>query len=214
MLDSLLGKPGSRSAAILDGIARGLVRAGVTADRLSYAALGLGLGAAVLFYLGRGWWALALLLVSGLIDAVDGRVARLGGGSTPWGGVLDLTFDRIVEATVLLGIALPHPDWHLPALVLACTWYVNLCVFLAVGAASERQGDKMILYPPGLLERTESLLFVLVVLIAPRLAPAAGYLYAALEVFTAAQRFRYGRRFLKTGDGRRETGASDSGALD
>ena len=125
---------------------------------------------------------MAVLLVSGLCDAVDGRVARLGGGATPWGGVLDLTFDRIVEAAVLLGIALPNPAWHLPALVLACTWYVNLCVFLAVGAASDRQGEKLIVYPPGLLERSEALLFALVVVLAPGWAPAAAYVYAALEV--------------------------------
>ena len=79
--------------------------------------------------------------------------------------------------------------------MLACTWYVNLCVFLAVGAASER-GEKVIFYPPGLLERTEALLFAFAVVAAPSLAPAAGYLYAALGLITAAQRFRYGRRAL------------------
>jgi phosphatidylglycerophosphate synthase len=197
MLDSVLGKPGSATTRLLDGLARTLVRAGATPNGLSCAALALGLVGALLFYLDRGWWALLVLLISGLLDAVDGRVARLGAGSTPWGGVLDLTFDRIVEAAVLLGIALPHPDWHQPALVLACTWYVNLCVFLAVGAASERHGDKVIAYPPGLLERTEGLLFALVVVIAPSFAPAAGYGYAALELVTAAQRFRYGRRALR-----------------
>lgn len=197
MLDSALGKSGSAVAGWLDRLAGALVRAGVTANGLSYAALVLGLGGAWLFYVGRGGWALAVLLVSGLCDAVDGRVARLGGGSTPWGGVLDLTFDRIVEAAVLLGIALPHPAWHQPALVLACTWYVNLCIFLAVGAASEQVKDKLIVYPPGLLERSESLLFALVVVLAPAWAPAAGYLYAALELYTGAQRFRYGRRALR-----------------
>src|SRR6185436_2750471 len=126
----------------------------------------------------HGGWALAVLLVSGLCDAVDGRVARLGGGATPWGGVLDLTFDRIVEAAVLLGAAAPRPAWHLPALVLACTWYVNLCVFLAVGAASERRPEKIIFYPPGLLERSELLLLALVIVTFPRLAPVAMYGYA------------------------------------
>jgi phosphatidylglycerophosphate synthase len=196
MLDSLLSRPGSGAAAALDALARALIRVGVTPNGLSYAALGLGVGAGALFYLQRGWWALPVLLLSGLIDAVDGRVARLSGRVSPWGGVLDLTFDRIVEAAVLLGIALPHPAWHAPALVLACTWYVNLCVFLAVGAASERHSEKIIPYPPGLLERTESLIFVLIVLLFPRYAPAAGYLYATLSVWTAAQRFRYGRRSL------------------
>ena len=197
MLDSILGRPGSATTRVLDAVAGTLVRAGVTPNGLSGAALALGIAAALLFYLDRGWWALLVLLVSGLLDAVDGRVARRGPGSSPWGGVLDLTFDRIVEAAVLLGIALPHPERHLPALVLACTWYVNLCVFLAVGAASEKHPEKIIAYPPGLLERTEALIFVLVVLLAPRVAPAAGYVYAALEIVTAAQRFRYGRRALR-----------------
>lgn len=198
MLDSLLTKPGSGSATAFDRIAHGLIRLGVTPNGLSYTALAFGLLGALLFYVGHGGWALLALVASGLCDAIDGRVARLGAGATPWGGVLDLTCDRVVEAAVLLGIALPHPEWHLPALVLACTWYVNLCVFLAVGAASEKVGDKLIVYPPGLLERTESLLFALVVVLAPRYAPVAGYVYAALELYTAAQRLRYGRRALRS----------------
>ncbi|MDX2170259.1 MAG: CDP-alcohol phosphatidyltransferase family protein [Deltaproteobacteria bacterium] len=196
MLDSRFGRPGSAVASGLDRLATALVRAGVSPNALSYGALGCGVVAAWLFYVQAHWWAFGVLLGSGLCDAVDGRVARLGGGATAWGGVLDLTFDRVVEATVLLGIAVPHPPWHLPALVVACTWYVNLCVFLAVGAASERSGGKLIAYPPGLLERSELLLFALVVVLWPAWAPAAAYLYAALEVATGAQRFAYGRRAL------------------
>lgn len=196
MLDAFLGRQGSNSATVLDGVARGFVRVGLTADRLTYAAVLLGLVAAVLFYFQQGWYAFAVLLLSGALDAVDGRVARLGSGSTPWGGVLDLTFDRVVEAAVLLGIAVPHPQWHLPALVLAATWYVNLCVFLAIGAASEKRTDKIIAYPPGLLERTEALLFAFVAVALPSLTAAAAYLYAVLELITAGQRFAYGRRAL------------------
>jgi phosphatidylglycerophosphate synthase len=197
MLDSLLGRPGSASAAALDTLARRLHAAGITPNILTYAALASGVTAGALFYVGRGWWAYLVVLLSGLLDAVDGRVARLGPGPTPWGGVLDLVFDRIVEAAVLLGIALPHPEWHTPALVLVATWYVNLCVFLAVGAASEKHSEKVIHYPPGILERTEALVFCFVVVAAPRLTPAAGYLYAALGVVTAAQRLRYGSKMLR-----------------
>src|SRR6266550_2936791 len=93
-------------------------------------------------------------------------------------------------------LALARPHLHLPALVLAATWYVNLCVFLAVGAASERHPAKVIYYPPGLLERSEGLLFALIVVAFPRLAGPALYVYAGLEVVTAAQRFHHGRRAL------------------
>ena len=196
MLDAYLGRKGSGFAASLDALARGMLRLGLPADRLTYAAVLLGLVAAGLFYFQRGWWAFLVLLLSGGLDAIDGRVARLGSGPTTWGGVLDLVFDRVVEADVLLGIAVPHPEWHLPALVLAATWYVNLCVFLAVGAASDKHPEKIIAYPPGLLERTEALIFAFVVVALPALTPTAGYVYAGLELLTAGQRFNYGRRAL------------------
>src|SRR5437870_5481365 len=197
MLDRLLTRPGSAPAALLDALARRLGAAGLTPDVLTYAALACGVGAGALFWLDHGWLALLALAVSGLLDALDGRVARLGPGPTAWGGVMDLTFDRVVEASVLLGIAVPRPALHLPALVLAATWYVNLSVFLAVGAASARASAKVIDYPPGLLERSEALVFALVVVVLPSLAPGALYVYAALEVVTGLQRFLHGRRALR-----------------
>jgi archaetidylinositol phosphate synthase len=197
MLDTFLTRAGSASDNTLTAIARGLQRAGVTPNALTYTALVCGLAAALLFYCDHGWWAYAVVLLSGLLDAVDGRVARLGPGPTVWGGVLDLIGDRVVEAAILLGIAVPHPDWHLPALVVAATWYVNISVFFVVGAASDRVSAKVIDYPPGLLERSELLIFAFIVVALPVVVPAVAYLYAVLEVITAAQRFHYGRRVLQ-----------------
>ena len=172
------------------------MRQGVAPHSLSYTALTIGLTAGWLFLLGHRKPAFLMLLLSALSDALDGRVARLERGPTPWGRVLDLTFNRLVEIAVLLGIAVPKKQWHLPALVLACTWYVNLCVVLAVGAASEPTTENVIDYPP-LVERTEGLLFAFVVVVAPRLTAAAFYVYAALELATAAQRLLSGRRALR-----------------
>jgi archaetidylinositol phosphate synthase len=197
MLDTLLARRGSASASLLDALARRLHAARLSPDALTLTAVATGIVAGGLFFCDRRWLALGTLGVSGLLDAVDGRVARLGPGATPWGGVLDLTGDRVVEAAVLLGVALPRPDLHVAALVLAATWYVNLCVFLAVGAASARRGPKVIDYPPGLLERSEGLVFALVVVAAPAYAAAALWVYAALEVVTGAQRLAYGRQALR-----------------
>ncbi len=196
MLDTYASRPGWLDS-LLTAIARTLLRFGITANSLTYFALVSGLSAGLLFYFLHPGGALLYLALSGLADAVDGRVARLGKGSTPWGGVLDLVCDRIVEAAVLLGIALPHPYLHVPALVLAATWYVNLCVFLAVGAASERQREKVIVYSPGLVERGEAIFFATFAGLWPQWAAPVAYLYAALEVLTAAQRFLAGRRELR-----------------
>jgi archaetidylinositol phosphate synthase len=196
VLDTLLTRPGSRFDTFLNAVARRLHAAGMTPNVLTYAALACGVIAGGLFSVDHRWPAFLAVLFSGGLDAVDGRVARLGPGPTAWGGVLDLTCDRIVEASILLGVALPRPDVRVPGLVLAATWYVNLCVFLAVGAASERRSEKIIHYPPGLLERSESLIFAGIIVVAPGLAAFSCYVYAGLGILTATQRFRYGRREL------------------
>jgi phosphatidylglycerophosphate synthase len=196
MLDTYASRPGWLDS-LLTAIARALLRSGINADTLTYFALLSGITAGLFFSYLRPGIALVWLVLSGLADAVDGRVARLGKGSTPWGGVLDLVCDRIVEAAVLLGIALPYQHLHVPACVLAMTWYVNLCVFLAVGAASERQRQKVIVYSPGLVERGEAIFFAAFAGLWPQWAAPIAYLYAALEVITAAQRFLAGRRELR-----------------
>src|SRR5260370_41687978 len=104
MLDTWFTRSGSASERYLDGLARWPPARGLTPDRLTHAALGCGVLAGALFFFGTDRLALALTLLSGALDAVDGRVARLGSGPTAWGGVLDLIADRIVEASVLLGI--------------------------------------------------------------------------------------------------------------
>lgn len=196
MLDTYASRPGWLDS-LLTATAQTLLRSGLDANSLTYFALLSGIAAGLLFYFLHPVIALLCLVLSGLADALDGRVARLGKGSTPWGGVLDLVFDRIVEASVLLGIALPYPHLHVPALVLVATWYVNLCVFLAIGAASERQREKVIVYAPGLVERGEAIFFATFAGLWPQWAAPVGYLYAALEVITAAQRFLAGRRELR-----------------
>lgn len=200
MLDSYLGRPQSWVAQRLDALARAFVERGIGADTLTYAAVGLGLVGAGLLTAGQlaaGWCALA---GSGVLDAVDGRVARLGGGATPWGGVLDLVGDRVVEAAVLLALALPRPESHAAALFLLATWYVNITVFLAVGAASKEATHKVIAYPPGLLERSEALVFLTLAVLFPAWLGAICVVYGVLGLVTGLQRLRYGRRVLRGSD--------------
>ena len=46
-----------------------------------------------------------LVVLSGLLDGLDGVVARLGGRTSRWGDFLDHFLDRVVEIAILAGLA-------------------------------------------------------------------------------------------------------------
>ena len=203
MLDSVLGaNPITRR--IQSTAARILFRIGVTANVATIAAVIIGVLAGVAFATGRVGLGILLLALSAILDALDGTIAReFGGASTPFGGVMDLSFDRVVEAVVIIGIVWRHRELDFYALLLVASWYVNITVFLAVGAAMERTGPKLIDYPPGILERTEALIFFAVLALVSSthylmfLGPILCVAMTALEVVTGAQRFLFGRAHLR-----------------
>jgi hypothetical protein len=96
---------------------------------------------------------------------------------------------------VLLGLVWPHPALRLPAVVVLSTWYVNITAFMATGAALD-PSEKLIYYPPGLVERTEALLFFLLFALAPAFGAYLCYAYAVLEAATTIQRVAYAWRHL------------------
>jgi phosphatidylglycerophosphate synthase len=50
------------------------------------------------------WWALAVLLLAGLTDVLDGRVARALGEVSRVGALLDLVADRLLSLAVVAGL--------------------------------------------------------------------------------------------------------------
>jgi archaetidylinositol phosphate synthase len=195
MLDSLMGQQsGLRSLQSL--AARLLYRSGIRANQVTVAGGLTGVAAGILFasrHLVTGIVALAL---SGLFDAVDGTIARGFEGATPLGGVLDLVLDRVVEAVVLLGLIWPYRGLQLPAAIVLATWYVNITVFMATGAALGAS-EKLIHYPPGLVERTEAFIFFVLLALVPAGGVYLCYVYALLETATAVQRVMYALRYLR-----------------
>jgi archaetidylinositol phosphate synthase len=203
MLDTIFGaNPDIKR--VQSQCARMLFRAGVSANVATIAAAIAGIAAGIAFAVADRTAAIVLLAFSALFDALDGTIARECAAPSAVGGVLDLSADRIVEACVIVGIAWRDPALYLPALILVATWYVNITIFLAVGAALEGPGAKLIEYPPGILERTEAIIFFVVLgliegaAIARPLGPILCYAMAALEIATGAQRLLFGLRKLRT----------------
>lgn len=202
MLDSIFGaNPDIRR--IQSRCARILFRAGISANVATILAALAGVAAGIAFATAHLTSAIALLAISAILDGLDGTIARECAAPSPVGGVLDLSADRIVEACVIVGIAWRDPGLYLPALVLVATWYVNITIFLAVGAALEGTSAKLIEYPPGILERTEAIIFFIVLgtiestpLLRP-IGPILCYAMSALEVATGTQRLLFGLRKLR-----------------
>lgn len=201
MLDSLMGAmPAVRRIQRLG--ARTLHALGLSAHGATILGAVAGLASAIAFGVGALGWGIALLATSASFDALDGTIVREFETPSPLGGIFDLTSDRLVEIAVIIGITWRHPELHFPALILAGSWYVNITIFLAVGAALERRGPKLIDYPPGILERTEALIFFAVLASVEQAAilrPAGRWLcytLAVMEVVTGIQRLLFGYRTL------------------
>jgi phosphatidylglycerophosphate synthase len=202
MLDRILGtNPDVRS--VQSTAARMLARIGISANIATAVAALAGIAAGVAFGKQSPGWGIVLLAFSAALDAIDGTIAREQAQPTLLGGLSDLVADRVVESAVIIGIAWPYPHLYFPALLLVASWYVNITVFLAVGAALETRGPKLIDYPPGILERTEALIFFALLAAIESIGflrpagPVLCYLMTALEIATGAQRFIFGWQKLK-----------------
>jgi archaetidylinositol phosphate synthase len=202
MLDTILGA-NLDIKRMQSSCARALFRAGISANIATILAALTGIASGVAFAGAHTTVAIAALTLSAFLDGIDGTIARECAAPSPVGGVLDLSADRVVEACVIVGIAWRDPALFFPALVLVATWYVNITIFLAVGAALDGPSAKLIEYPPGILERTEAIIFFIVLgtieatsILRP-IGPVICYAMAVMEIVTGAQRLLFGLRKLR-----------------
>ena len=149
------------------------------------------LGFIALAYYREMGWALALFLLSGLIDAVDGGVARVTGSVSNLGAYLDGMFDRFVEALLLFGLiafrlpdsavlGYPVPMWQWLVLLL----FIGTCMVSYSRAYADHRkvltDPKKLKKMGGLLERAERLALVFLGMLLFYLD--AAYLNAAIIV--------------------------------
>jgi archaetidylinositol phosphate synthase len=179
------------------GLTAGLfLKWGLKANHVTWMAFLIGSSTGFLIYWNHPALAAILLWVSGYLDAVDGSMARQQNQSTSWGTLLDITFDRIVELSVIIGLAARYPADQFLLLLLTAAIVFSMTVFLTVGAISDKKGMKTFYYQAGLAERTEGfILFTLMILFAGWLQWTTA-LFFIVEVYTALQRMGEAKRLL------------------
>ena len=143
-------------------VVRGLVKAGVTADAVTLTGtLGAVAGAAGLIATGHLFWGAFAVTVFVLLDMLDGALARLRGGGSVFGAVLDSTGDRAADAAIFGALVW----WYsgsgdnrlLVLLALLCLVLGVLTSYIK--ARAEGMG---LACDVGVVERTERLILVLV----------------------------------------------------
>jgi CDP-diacylglycerol--glycerol-3-phosphate 3-phosphatidyltransferase len=203
--------------AILAPLVGVLIKANVNPNLLTSLGTLILVGSGVAFGMGLANWGGALLLLSGVMDMLDGRVARGSDGVSKFGAFYDSTLDRVGESALFGGIAVYFVTggvaeaWVIPALITAL---VALSAGLTVSYARARAEGLGLECKVGVAQRAERILLLGI----PTLFVGAGpggfvllgvvAVLAVLAVITVAQRILHVRKITRRKQRRTQAGFS------
>ena len=148
----------------------------------------IGLLGAASFFMGFHIVSLILLWLSGLMDVIDGQMARLSNQSSQKGALLDIFFDRVVEIAYIFAFINTASSESL--LTLSSSIILSMTIFLTVGAMSDKKSKKAFYYQAGLIERTEAFILFSIMIIFSEYSTYIAYLFASLILITVFQRLK------------------------
>jgi len=175
MLDNWFSK--SRLKKVFEKFVQKIFDNRISANKLTIMGLILGIFSALLIFLSKVLQyeleliilAVIAMCLSFFLDAIDGPVARLE-SPTIFGGILDIFCDRIVEVSIIIAIISTDPQilmW--PGIFLLASIVLCITMFLISGGITNidnlEERKKVILYQKGLIERSETLIFLLLITI-------------------------------------------------
>jgi CDP-diacylglycerol--glycerol-3-phosphate 3-phosphatidyltransferase len=167
----------------------------ITPNNVTYLALFLGLGAAVALYLNQILLSLSLLWTSGFFDVLDGELARISKMSSQQGMLMDIFFDRAVESSILIAIALISIDLRINIIFLFFAILMSMTIFLISGNIIKNTTVKSFYYQAGLMERTEGFIMLSLIIIFQNAFIIN--LFTLLVFITVIQRFSETMSYLK-----------------
>ena len=182
---------------IIESVANAFINRNISANKVTVLAFVLGISSGIWMLLGQPLIATAVLWISGLLDAVDGAIARKTGTSSSWGALMDITFDRIVELSVIISLAVLYPQARLVLIMLTGSIIISMTVFLTVGALSKNTKNKAFYYQAGLAERTEGFIMSSLMMLFSNHIIIITIVYFLAILFTAGQRLKEAHKLLR-----------------
>jgi len=184
-------KIGDSLGQVLDTIVRGFAASGINPNFLTFIGFSINVLAAYEFAYGYFRWAGATIILAGLFDMTDGRVARLQGRVTPFGGFYDSVMDRYSDLVLLVGLLVYYGRINR-------FLYVSVVALAMVGSVmvsyTRARAENVIpSCKVGFLERPERVVLIIIGALFDRMAPVL-WLIAVLSNVTVIHRIVYTRR--------------------
>jgi CDP-diacylglycerol--glycerol-3-phosphate 3-phosphatidyltransferase len=173
---------------LLQAIVRAFAASRINPNVLTVIGFLLNLLAAYLFAYGYFRWAGGMVFLAGLFDMLDGRVARLSGRVTQFGGFFDSVLDRYSDLCLMIGLLVFYGRINR-------FWYVTLVALVMIGSVmvSYTRARAENLIPTckvGFLERPERMVLILIGAFFDRMAPVL-WVIAVLSTLTVIHRVVY-----------------------
>jgi len=135
---------------LLEVLMRPLARRALSPNAVTVLSLVISVIAGVLFAAGMFLGGGIILVIAGILDTMDGTIARLQGRETLFGALLDSTLDRYGDAVILCGFIVYFRDGWIIYVVIAAL--VGSLLVSYVKARAESLGDVRI---TGMMQRPE-----------------------------------------------------------
>lgn len=145
-----------------------LVPLNITPNMVTFVAFVCGIFAAGLLSFNYQKIALSFLMFSGLLDVLDGTLARLLNQSQKVGAYVDLISDRMVEAAIILGFAFSYPQYYIAYIMFFIAVLLHFSTFVVAGSLYPNMGTKSMHYDKSLVERAEAFLFFALMIMMPQ----------------------------------------------
>ncbi len=183
----------------------------ISANQLTLLALSVGILSAICVFLsgkvtGAGQIVFIVLSfvflgISLIIDIFDGIVAR-NRSTTVFGGILDIFSDRMVEISVIIALTSTAPSYMSWAGIFSLgSIILCLTIFLLMGSINTEslsEDKKVIFYSRGIMERTETGIFLLIMIAIPIpiMRMILMWIFFGLVMITTLQRLYIAYRVL------------------
>ena len=176
----------SQIAKMTGPLGRGLVRVGLTANRLTLIGVAVGVVASAVVTTGRLFLAGVLGTVACLFDLMDGAAAKAAGTTSKRGNYLDSLADRVSESTMYFGLVVYCLNFRSARLA-----YVVLLAYMAAQVTSYTRAKADALGVDGkvgFMERAERQITLGLAALIPHTFTVLMVFLAAATTITAVQR--------------------------